>query len=386
MKLSASKRSFNICKAEIRNMTVECQKLKGINLAQGVCDMRVPDPVIEGACAAFKSGLNTYSRHDGLDILREAISEKLRMHNNINVDPNSEIVVSSGSTGALYCALLALLDPGDEVIIFEPFYTYHLNTINAVGAVPRIVKLYPPEWKFDREELGKVLSRKTKGIIINTPNNPTGKVYSKDELYLIAEFVKNHNLFLFSDEIYEYFVYDSREHISPGSLDFAKENTITISGYSKTYSITGWRVGYCACQRKWAEIIGYVNDLIYVCAPTPLQYGVAMGIKKLDPAYYKKLRSDFEKKRNIIAKGLKDAGFSFIEPEGAYYILAESSHIPGSSSKEKAMELLRKTGVAAVPGSDFYLRNGGASLLRFCYAKEDEILYEACERLRRMNR
>ena len=381
-RLRLSRRSHRIAKAEIRTMTVECERMGGVNLAQGVCDMAVPEPVLAGVRQALLDGVNSYTRHDGLAVLREAIAAKMKQFNGITVDPECEVVVSGGSTGALYCACLALLDPEDEVIVFEPYYGYHINTLLAVDAVPTFVRMNPPDWSFDPADLGRALTPKTRAIIINTPGNPTGKVYSEDELRVISEFAKEHDLFIFTDEIYEYFVYNGRRHISPATIADVADRTITISGYSKTFSITGWRIGYAVCDRRWAEMIGYVNDLVYVCAPAPLQVGVAAGIVGLDYAYYDALKREFDMKRDKICSALREGGFSFADPQGAYYILADAAHIPGASSKERAMNLLRATGVASVPGEAFYSDGGGERLLRFCYAKEDDELEDACARLR----
>jgi aminotransferase len=385
-KLALSRRSARIAKAEIRTMTVECERLGGVNLAQGVCDMEVPAPVIEGADRAMRQGVNAYTRHDGLAVLRQAIAKKMLAFNRIKADPETEVVVSGGATGALYCACIALLDPGDEVVVFEPYYGYHLNTLLAVDAVPRFVRMQPPDWTYDPAELARAIGPRTKAILVNTPGNPTGKVFTREELKGIARLAVKHDLFVFTDEIYEYFVYDDHRHLSPGALDVIADRTITVSGYSKTFSITGWRIGYCVCPARWAEMIGFVNDLVYVCAPAPLQAGVAAGIEELEQDYYEGLNRAFALKRAMICEALRDAGFRFAEPQGAYYILADASHLPGSSSKERAMNLLRATGVASVPGEAFFSDDGGEALLRFCYAKEDAELEDACRRLRRGRR
>jgi len=383
-KLALSQRSARISKAEIRNMTVECEKAGGINLAQGVCDMAVPPPVLAGAHRGMLEGVNAYTRHDGLAVLREAISSKMASYNRIQADPETEVVVSAGSTGALYCACIALLDPGDEVVLFEPYYGYHLNTLLAVGATPVFVRMNPPNWSYDPMDLERAITPRTKAILINTPGNPTGKVYSRQELSDIATLARRHGLFIFTDEIYEYFVYDGKEHVSVGALPEVAGQTITVSGYSKTFSITGWRIGYSVAAAQWSEMIGYVNDLVYVCAPAPLQLGVAEGITRLGREYYDDLRTAFRRKREMICDALAKAGFHFDPPQGAYYILADASHLPGKSSKAKAMCLLEKAGVAGVPGEAFYQGKGGESLLRFCYAKEDCVLTEACHRLERL--
>lgn len=382
MGLGLSRRCDSIVQSEIRAMSMECERLKGINLAQGVCDTPLPLEVREGARQAMEAGLNSYTRCDGIDELRVAISVKMRAYNGLTVDPQRHIVVSSGSTGSFYSACLALLNPGDEVILFEPFYGYHLNTLLSVEAVPAFVSMRPPDWSFSREELEKAVTPKTRAIVINTPGNPSGKVYSLQELQWIADIAIKHDLFVFTDEIYEYFLYDSRRHISPATLPGMAERTVTISGLSKTFSITGWRIGYSVSSEKWAQMISYMSDLIYVCAPAPLQAGVARGLAELGPAYYADLCAEFVGKRELICSALVSAGLTPYRPQGAYYVLADISRLPGKTGKERAMHLLKATGVACVPGEAFY-RNGsdGAGLGRFCFAKTDGELQDACKRL-----
>lgn len=385
MALTLSRRADEIAQAEIRVMTIECEKVGGINLAQGVCDVGVPMPVVMGAKRAMEDGTNCYTRYDGLAELRQAVAQKLKVYNGIVADPETEITVSAGSTGSFYCACLALLDPGDEVILFEPYYGYHLNTLLAVGAVPMYVPMRLPDLEFTLSDLELVATSKTKGIMICTPANPSGKVFSATELKVIADFAVRHDLFIFTDEIYEYFIYDGTPHISPGSLPEIADRTITISGYSKTFSITGWRIGYSVCRQEWADMIGYINDLVYVCAPAPLQMGVALGVLELQKSYYEDLCAEFKVKRDKICSALLDAGLNPILPKGAYYVLADVSGLPGNNSKERAMYLLQTTGVASVPGSAFYHNNGGESFLRFCFAKTDNVLDEACRRIKTLS-
>ncbi len=385
MSLSLSKRTESITQAEIRVMTLECEKVGGVNLSQGVCDIGVPPVVSAAAKQAMDDGFNSYTRHDGLPALRNAIAQKMLDFNGIQVNPENEVVVSAGSTGALYSACMALLNPGDEVILFEPYYGYHVNTLLAIEATPRYVTMQPPDWTFSDDDLYKALSRKTKAILICSPANPSGKVWTEQELKRIAQFAAHHDLFVFTDEIYEYFVYDSRRHISPGSLPELADRTITISGYSKTYSITGWRIGYCVCREKWAAMIGYISDLIYVCAPAPLQMGVAAGIRDLPSSFYSGLLDEFDRKRDLICSTLEDIGLKPHIPQGAYYVLADASSVPGKTSKEKAMHILERTGVAGVPGSAFFHAGGGENLIRFCYAKTDSELKKACDQLRRLD-
>jgi aminotransferase len=379
-----SERTDHITQAEIRVMTLECEKVRGVNLAQGVCDLGVPREVVDGTADAIARGYNSYTRYDGLPELRQAIAGKLRRFNGIEADPATEITVSAGSTGSLYCACLALLNPGDEVILFEPFYGYHVNTLRAANAVPRGVTMHPPNWEFDPADLERAVTPRTKAIVVCTPGNPSGKVYSAQELRCIADVATRHDLFIFTDEIYEYFVYDGRTHISPMSLDDTRDRTVMISGYSKTYSITGWRIGYSVSHSKWADAIGHVNDLIYVCAPAPLQMGVAAGIDRLAPEYYASLCEAFRLKRDLFCSGLTAVGLTPMVPQGSYYVLADVSRLPGDDSKAKAMYLLNHTGVASVPGSAFHLTEAGRNLVRFCFAKTDAELEDACTRLRRL--
>ena len=381
MGLSLSKRCGQVVQSEIRAMSIECERLGGINLAQGVCDTEVPFAVCREAQAAIDKGVNSYTRFDGLPELRAAIARKLAEYNGIAADPETEITVSAGATGAFYCACLALLDAGDEVILFEPYYGYHVNTLLAVEAVPTYVRLRAPGWTFAPEDLERAVSPRTKAIMVSTPANPSGKVFTREELEGIADFAIRHDLFVFTDEIYEYFVYDGRRHVSPAAVPGLADRTITISGFSKTLSVTGWRVGYSVCRPRWAEMIGYMNDLVYVCAPAPLQYGIALGFEALGPEFHRDLAASYARKRDRICRALDRAGLPPSVPGGAYYVLADASRLPGVTGKERAMHLLRAAGVATVPGEAFFHDAGGTELVRLCFAKTDDELEEACRRL-----
>jgi aminotransferase len=384
--LGLSKRHEWVMQSEIRTMSIECDRVKGINLSQGVCDLPVPTAVLRGAKAAMDAGVNTYTRYDGLEELRQAVARKQQLFTGLAAHPESEIVISAGATGAFYCACLALLDAGDEVILFEPYYGYHVSTLVATQAVPVYVSMAPPDWTFSDQDLEKAVSPRTRGIMINTPANPSGKIFTPEELNRLAAFASKHDLFVFTDEIYEHFVYDGNRHLPPAALPGMGRRTITISGLSKTFSITGWRIGYASCDARWARTIGYFNDLVYVCAPAPLQMGVARGLMDLGRDYYEKLAVEYVGKRDKICAALARAGLTPYLPQGAYYVLADLSRLPGDTSKQKAMKILELTGVACVPGTAFYHGEGGENLARFCFAKEDIVLDEACRRLEKLGR
>ncbi|MHB8828666.1 MAG: pyridoxal phosphate-dependent aminotransferase [Syntrophales bacterium] len=383
MTLAVSDRHAWVMQSEIRNMTIECNRAGGINLAQGVCDTGVPLAVRRGAEEAMEAGINIYTNFAGLIELREAIAAKQQRFTGMIVDPQTEIIATAGATGAFYCTCLALLNPGDEVIVFEPYYGYHINTIVATGAVPAYLWMSPPAWSFSRADLERVKTPKTRALLVNTPGNPSGKVFSEAEMRIIAEFAADNDLFVFTDEIYEHFLYDGNRHITLATLPGMRERTITISGLSKTFSITGWRIGYCLATARWARIIGYFNDLVYVCAPAPLQIGVARGLLELGDDYYQGLSAEYLAKRDKICDALARAGLAPHVPGGSYYVLADVSNVPGKTSKEKAIHLLHATGVAGVPGSAFYHDEGGENLVRFCFAKDDDVLDDACHRLNR---
>jgi aminotransferase len=381
-KLRLSEISPRIMQSEIRSMTVECDRIGGVNLAQGVCDTEVPSAVVENAIQAIHDGHNIYTRLDGITPLRQAIARKLAHYNGINVDPESEVLVTSGATGALYATCLALLDPGDEVVLFEPFYGYHVNTLLSLRIQPKPVPLAMHTWEIDFDALRCVITPRTRAIIVNSPSNPCGKVFTRAELEQIAALAEEHDLFILTDEIYEYFLFDGAEHVSPGSLPGMAERTITISGLSKTFSITGWRIGYLAGDKRWLGSIGYFHDLTYVCAPSPFQYGSSAGLVELTDTFYAEMATEYQAKRDLLCGALQDAGFTPSIPRGAYYVLADVSAVPGATAREKARNLLKETGVAAVAGTAFFTGGRGEDILRFCFAKRDEDLQRACDLLR----
>jgi aminotransferase len=376
----------NQVQSEIRAMSVACAAVSGINLAQGVCDTDTPHPVVEAAIKAIHAGHNIYTRADGIESLREAIAQKFARFNQLEVYPDTQVLVTSGATGAMQATCMALLNAGDECIVFEPFYGYHLSTLRSMRITPVIVPLEAPEWAFDADRLRTAITPRTRAIILNSPSNPSGKVFSRDELKALAAIAIEHDLFVITDEMYEYFVYDGVEHFSIARLPGMAERTITISGFSKTFSVTGWRLGYLAASERWMPAISYFHDLVYVCAPAPLQHGVATGLLALPGDFYTGVAADHQKKRDVLCGALRTAGLTPSVPTGAYYVLADTKNIPGKDGRERARRLLKETGVAAVAGSAFFGSdasgvNRGEDLLRFCFAKKDAELAEAAQRI-----
>jgi aminotransferase len=375
-----SDRLRGLVQSDIRRMSRECDRVNGINLGQGICDLPTIPELVEGACDAIVANKATYSKFEGIDLLRERIARKLAHYNGLTVDPAKEIVVTVGSSGGFLTAAMATLNAGDEVILFEPYYGYHLNTLSVLGFIPKFVPLQAPDWSIDFDALRAAFTRKTRAIVVCTPSNPSGKMFTREELEKIGALCREFNAWVFTDEIYEYIVYDGRKHVSMASIPSCRDITITISGFSKTFSITGWRIGYAVADPRVAGPIGLMNDLFAICAPTPLQWGVARALEVPD-SYYRNLAADYQKKRDILADALTEAGFRPSIPEGSYYMLAE---IPSEfrNDREAAQSLLENARVASVPGSAFFVSDVGRKMLRFCYAKDFESLEEACSRIR----
>ena len=383
-RLALSQLAPAVVQSEIRAMSIECDRIGGINLSQGICDTPVPVPVQEAAIQAIHDGYNIYTRLDGIARLRAAIAVKQKRDYALDYDPESEILVSSGASGGFHAAVMALLNPGDEVLIFEPFYGYHVAILKSMRVVPVLVPLSEPDWALDPAALRAAVTPRTRAILLNTPANPTGKVFSRAETEAIAALCQQHDLFLITDEIYEYFVYDGARHIAPAALPGMKERTIVISGFSKTFSVTGWRIGYVCASAKWISAMSYFHDLTYICAPSALQHGAAAGLEQLPHSFYAQLAADHQSKRTRILTALRAAGFEPGVPAGSYYVLARAARIPGKTAAEKARSLLAATGVAAVAGSAFFRPGHGENLLRFCFAKKDHELDDACARLRKL--
>ena len=383
-RLALSQLAPGVFQSEIRAMSVACDAIGGINLAQGVCDTPVPAPVEAEAIAAIHAGYNIYTRLDGIDRLRNAISAKQQRDYALTYDPETEVLVSSGATGGFHATVMALINPGDEVLLFEPFYGYHVSTLKSLRINPVLVPLTDPDFALDTDALKAAITPRTRAIVINTPANPSGKVFTQAELESIAALAIEQDLFVLTDEIYEYFVYDAARHISPATLPRMRERTIVLSGFSKTFSVTGWRLGYVTADVKWMPAISYFHDLTYVCAPSALQHGAAAGLEQLPPSFYIELAAAHQDKRARILAALHAAGLEPTTPAGAYYVLADATRLPGKNAAEKARKLLAATGVASVAGSAFFRPGRGDNLLRFCFAKQDHDLNEACERLRKL--
>ncbi len=311
-----SDRLRGLVQSDIRRMSRECDRVNGINLGQGICDLPTIPELVEGACDAIVANKATYSKFEGIDLLRERIARKLAHYNGLTVDPAKEIVVTVGSSGGFLTAAMATLNAGDEVILFEPYYGYHLNTLSVLGFIPKFVPLQAPDWSIDFDALRAAFTLKTRAIVVCTPSNPSGKMFTREELEKIGALCREFNAWVFTDEIYEYIVYDGREHVSMASIPSCRDITITISGFSKTFSITGWRIGYAVADPQVAGPIGLMNDLFAICAPTPLQWGVARALEVPD-SYYRS--ATIAKPRNRSSKmpgwlPFRDPHFSFRMP------------------------------------------------------------------------
>ncbi|MGI5837156.1 MAG: pyridoxal phosphate-dependent aminotransferase [Chloroflexota bacterium] len=362
----------------IREMTRVCLAHGGHNLAQGFPDFESPQPLLEAAVAAIKEGQNQYPVTYGEPELRAAISKKVAWYNSIQCDPETEITVTCGATEAMIATLKALINPGDEIIVFEPFYENYGPDGILSGATPRYVTLYPPNWSFKLEELEAAFNDKTKAIVINTPNNPTGKVFTRDELQQIAELCLRWDCYAVTDEVYEHILYDEARHVSMASLPGMWQRTITINSVSKSYSVTGWRVGWAIAQPRITQRIRKVHDFLTVGAPTPFQHAAVAGLA-FPEQYYRDLQSRYAEARTFLVKTLRDTGFQPSIPQGAYYILADVRDLMRRLGAEDddsfARKLIELAGVATVPGSSFYSDpSKGKTQVRFCFAKRWETL------------
>ncbi len=376
-----AERVQNFPESVIREMTRLAVKYGAINLAQGFPDFNPPESVLRAAQKALEEGYNQYSITWGAKTLREAIARKAQSYNHIEADSEENVVVTCGATEAMMAACLAVVNPEDEVIIFEPYYENYGPDAIISGAKTKFVSLQPPDFKFNEEELKQSFSKKTKAIIINNPNNPSGKVYTRDELKLIADLCFENNTIAITDEIYEYILFDGRKHVSIASISDMTDRTITISGLSKTYSMTGWRIGYAIGAKTLVDAVKRAHDFLTVGAPHPLQIAAVTALE-LPDSYYSWLRESYEEKRELFLRLLGEAGFEFHKPEAAYYVLADYTGLGFKNDFEFSEHLTREVKVACVPGSSFYSQGGGQNLVRFMFAKDEVPLIEAGQRLR----
>ncbi len=383
-----SEKASRFTESVIREMTREALKYGAVNLSQGFPDFPAPEDIKERARQAITDDINQYAITWGARDFREAIARKSAWYLGLNVDPETEITVTCGSTEGMIAAMMATVDPGDEVIVFEPFYENYGPDAILSDARPRYVPLRAPDWTFDRDELRAAFNERTKAVIICNPNNPTGKVFTRDEMEYVAALCREFDALCFTDEIYEHILYPREgaeiTHISMAQLEGMRERTVIVNSMSKTYSVTGWRVGYCIAPPEITGAIRKVHDFLTVGAAAPLQSAGAYALS-LPADYYDKLQSDYVARRDLLLPVLEEAGFQAYRPDGAYYIMTDISGFGFKNDIEFTRHLIREIGVACVPGSSFYSRPElGAQQVRFCFCKKDETLLKAAERLTKL--
>ncbi len=367
----------------IREMTRLAMMHGAMNLAQGFPDFPAPDFIKQAAIDAIRADINQYAITWGSPRLRKAIAAKTKRFYGLDLDPDREVTVTCGATEAMMCAMLAVVEAGDEVIVFEPFYENYVPDAAMSGARLVFVTLHGEDFAIDPEELRAAFSSRTRAIIVNTPNNPSGKVFTRAELELVAGLCQEFDTLCITDEIYEHIVYDANVHVPIATLPGMYERTITISGLSKTFSVTGWRLGYLIAPAELTAALRKVHDFLTVGAPAPLQEAAAVAMEQAD-AYYPELAEMYTRKRGILLRALREAGFACHQPQGAYYIMADFSGL-GFEGDDTAFahHLIEQVGVAPVPGSSFYHGDAGNRLVRFTFSKSEETLEEASRRLGR---
>ena len=398
-KLTGSKKATQFTESVIREMTRLTQLYGGVNLSQGFPDFPAPDAVKDAACAAIRADVNQYAVTWGARGLREAIAREFTRRHGLKVVPDEQVTVCCGATEAMMATMMAIIDPGDEVVIFEPFYENYGPDAILSGATPRFVTLREPDpstsvagrpadpganWTFDPGELAAAFNDKTKAIILNTPNNPTGKVFTREELEAIAALCRKWDAIAISDEIYEHIIYDGHSHIPIATVDGMADRTVTINSLSKTYSVTGWRVGWTISPPSLTGAIRKVHDFLTVGAAAPLQEAgiAALGVPD---TYYDQLAAAYRRRRDLLLEILERRHFTCYRPYGAYYIMTDITAFGFADDVEFARHLVKDIGVAAVPGSSFYSRpSAGRTKLRFCFCKRDETMAEADRRLARL--
>jgi aminotransferase len=383
-----SRKASSFTESVIREMTREALKHGAVNLSQGFPDFAAPDDIKEKAMEAIANDVNQYAITWGAKDFRDAIARKTRWYLGFEIDPETEITVTCGSTEGMISAMMATVDPGDEVVVFEPFYENYGPDAILSDARPRYVSLRAPDWSFDKAELRAAFNEKTRAIIVCNPNNPTGKVFTRDEMEFIASLCKEFDALCFTDEIYEHILYPRDgadiKHISMAQLEGMRERTVIVNSMSKTYSVTGWRVGYCIAPPEITSGIRKVHDFLTVGAAAPLQAAGAYALS-LPVEYYEKLQREYQVRRDVLLPVLEGAGFSTFVPDGAYYIMTDISAFGFSDDVEFTKHLIREIGVACVPGSSFYSGSSlGNQQVRFCFCKRDETLKRAAERLSKL--
>lgn len=379
---SLSQRAHQIKESQIRESSRYCEKFGAINLAQGLPDFPAPEALKEAARAAIASDMNQYADSWGWHKLREAIAQKMQRDNQITIDPETEITVCCGATEGLNVALMTLIDQGDRVLIFEPFYENYIPNLATVGGIPEFITLHPPQWEVTEEMLLPAFKKGLKAVIINSPANPTGKVWTRTELELIAKLCQEYDVYAITDEIYEYIIYE-QEHISLMSIDGMRDRTIVVNGFSKTFCITGWRLGYVVASPYLSAAIRRIHDFITISAPAPLQYA-ALTAMEFGREYFTNLADDYRRKRDLFYPVLVELGFAPVLPQGAYYIWTDSSMI-AKDADSAAFWLAKEALVAAVPGTCFsHPDREKVNALRFCFAKKDSTLESAIANLRKV--
>jgi aspartate/methionine/tyrosine aminotransferase len=385
MPTEVSQRTRFFTESVIREMTRRALKAGAVNLAQGFPDFPAPAEIKEAAKRAIDEDYNQYAITHGSPNLRRAIANKARTYNRIESDPDLNITVTCGSTEAMVASMLAVINPGDEVVIFEPFYENYGPDVILACATPKYVAMRPPDFAIDRGELEAAFSARTKAIVVNTPHNPTGKVFTRAELEMIADLCRRYDTLAITDEIYEHIIYGDAEHVSIATMPGMADRTITISGLSKTYSVTGWRVAYATASERLTSAIRKVHDFLTVGAPHPLQEAGAFALR-MPESFYVELRAMYGRKRASLYRALTEAGLKCREPDGAYYICADIGNLGFKDDFEAADFLLNEVGVAAVPGSSFFHRAElGRNMLRFTFSKSDETIAEAARRLKSLS-
>ena len=377
-----SHKATRFTESVIRGMSMEARAHGAVNLAQGMPDFPAPAEIKEAACLAIQGDHNQYAITWGAADLRRAIAEHASWHLGLAVDPETEITVTCGSTEAMLVALLAIINPGDEVILTQPFYENYLPDCILAGATPRFVPLRPPSWTFDLDELAAAFNNRSKAIILCNPNNPTGTVHTRAELEAVAALCRQWDVVAITDEIYEHIVYDGRPHVALSSLDGMRERSVTIGGMSKTYSVTGWRIGSMIATPTLTNAFRQVHDFVSIGAAAPLQEAGAVAYR-LPRDYYHRLAADYQARRDRLCRALIEVGFDLDFPQGAYYVMAGIDAFGATDDVAFARHLVREVGVATVPGSSFFLdKTLGRRYVRFCFCKRDETLDEAARRLR----